>query len=189
FTSTQLPISTRNCLNTLTDCLMNQPDSHELMLPNGRTEENVFHYCEDTRNYVIPCMAKHLNVTLGPTAYDKGAFLHSCPYFKNGFDKQIMQDYGRAYLLTCVYNDIRNMQHKECLQYIVSDCGVRGNKTMSECSGLNPCPNHGKGLYDIYSKRTIHVIRSSSEEDTQFKTGKHGKQGDSSSFTRSITLT
>lgn len=52
---------------------------------------SIFHYCEQTRTRVIPCVAKSLNITLGPTAYDKGAFLYSCPYNKNKGSKKIMQ--------------------------------------------------------------------------------------------------
>ncbi|KAF8374272.1 hypothetical protein PRIPAC_80701 [Pristionchus pacificus] len=177
-----------DCLDTLNECYKNDETS-DIITFHSRTAHDIFHYCEQTRTRVIPCVAKSLNITLGPTAYDKGAFLYSCPYNKNKGSKKIMQDQGKGYLLNCVYNDIRNMQHMECFEYMLRNCGIRNNKGLSQCAFVAPCPN--SEINAIYKRTVIHATsqkkRSVGESKGVNPQGSF-KKGKSEETTTSISI-
>ncbi|GMS95349.1 hypothetical protein PENTCL1PPCAC_17524, partial [Pristionchus entomophagus] len=174
----------KDCLDGLLECYAklgyNKENGKgmEIVTLSGRTEENVFHYCELTRTKVIPCLADTLNLKMGESVYEKGALLYNCPINKSPARKQVLQDEGKGFLVTCVYNDIRNLQHKECLEYIVDKCGMRGNSSMRECHAIDPCPPEGRGSTgNPYNKHLTHAeggITNPGDEMAQSNEGNKG---------------
>ncbi|GMT23376.1 hypothetical protein PFISCL1PPCAC_14673, partial [Pristionchus fissidentatus] len=156
-----------DCLDTYIKC-HHEMDEQTIYYMNTN-QENVFHYCENTRTKLIPCMAKHLNMSVGPTAYDRGAFLHSCPYHSSEYRKKEMTQEGKQFLVACVYNDIRNMQNRECYRHMDVMCGPTRNVSIANCHNISPCPRFSTAPFP---KQIVYASASGTYERRVFKTGK-----------------